>query len=338
MSVAGHLFASRFTAPIVEYPIVPVFAFLSCLGSRSRCFRLTMSLPGYWPLSQVANKANSVCSVFQTVCQIHVKDGTGHRHCSRNNPCPGSNLPHLAAAAAPATAQPVSHSQPGPNLPPQAASPSSTATPGPHSQQSKRRSSSHSDHQTPRSQSGLAHPASNTQTIKHIPKPARAALASALADFFDKTVAGPSDGDAWHDLLFFGARYRQQPRRGGKRRNTSSLLLKRLNVGGASLDEESNQAKVASRRSPEALRIVAISFKLEVGNISAAVRVLCSDDKPADLSAANLAKLQEKCPPAHAGAQSPKYPADKPALQGSEEAVLHAIGSCPEGSAGVLTA
>ena len=111
-----------------------------------------------------------------------------------------------------------------------------------------------------------------------------------------------------------------------------------MNVGGASLDDELNQAKVASRRSPEAFRIVAISFKLEVGNISAAVRFLCSDDKPADLFAANLAKLQEKCPPAHPGVQSPTYSADKPALQGSEEAVLHAIRSFPAGSAGVLTA
>ena len=98
----------------------------------------------------------------------------------------------------------------------------------------------------------FAHPTSTLSTIEHIPKPALTAFASALADSLDKAVAGPSDGEAWHDLLLFAARYLQQPERGGKRRNISSLLLKRLKVGDVSLDDESNQSKVARRRRPEA--------------------------------------------------------------------------------------
>ena len=111
-----------------------------------------------------------------------------------------------------------------------------------------------------------------------------------------------------------------------------------LKVGGASMNEESYQPKVACRRSPEASRVAAISFKLDDGNISAAVCILRSDHTPADFSTANLAKLQEKYPPAHAGALSPTNTADKPALQVSAEVVLHAIRSFPAGSAGVLTA
>ena len=155
-----------------------------------------------------------------------------------------------------------------------------------------------------------------------------------MADSLDKAVADPSDDEAWHDLLFFGARYLQQPKRGDKRRKISSLLLKRLMVGGASLDDESNQLKVTCRRSPEASRAAAIFSKLEDGNISATIRILCSDDTPADFFAVNLEKLQDKHSPAQAGAQSPPNPADKPALQVSEEVVLHAIRSFPAGSAG----
>ena len=132
VSVTGRLLASRFVA----CPTVSVFDFVSCLEGRSRCFQLVMSLPGQWPLSHAANKASCMCSVCRAVRRIHVKDGTVHRHGSRNSSCPGSDLPPLAAAAAPETTQPVSRSQHGPNLPPWDASSMSTATPGPHHQYS----------------------------------------------------------------------------------------------------------------------------------------------------------------------------------------------------------
>ena len=62
--------------------------------------------------------------------------------------------------------------------------------------------------------------------------------------------------------------------------------------------------------------------------------ILCSDDTPVDFSAANLANLQEKHSPSHAGALSPPNSADKPAVHVSEEAVVRAIGYFPAVSAG----
>ena len=100
----------------------------------------------------------------------------------------------------------------------------------------------------------------------------------------------------------------------------SSLILNRLKAGDVSLDEEQNQLNVDRRRSPEAWRAATISFTLKDRNISIAICIFCSCDTPVHFSAANLAKLQEKHPPAHSGAQWPPNPADKPALQVSEEA------------------
>ena len=115
---ADRLFASRFIASIVTCASVSMFVFVSHFGGRSRCFRFVLSLTGHWPMSQTANEVSSVCSVCQTVRQINIKDSIVHSHDPRNNSCPGSDILLLAAAAALATAQPVSRSQPTSNLPP----------------------------------------------------------------------------------------------------------------------------------------------------------------------------------------------------------------------------
>jgi len=43
-----------------------------------------------WALSQEANKRSGMCIVCFATWQIHVKDGTIHKHGPRNNPCTGS--------------------------------------------------------------------------------------------------------------------------------------------------------------------------------------------------------------------------------------------------------
>src|SRR6267154_404639 len=47
-----------------------------------------------WKLSQSANKSNGQCSVCLATRQLHLKDGTIHRHGPRDHPCPGSDKPH----------------------------------------------------------------------------------------------------------------------------------------------------------------------------------------------------------------------------------------------------
>jgi len=44
-----------------------------------------------WAQSQEANKRSGMCSVCFATRQIHVNDGTIHKHGPRNNPCTGSD-------------------------------------------------------------------------------------------------------------------------------------------------------------------------------------------------------------------------------------------------------
>ena len=60
-----------------------------------------MSQSRHWSVSQSANKASDVCSCCQAVRQLNIKDGTGHSHGPRNNPCPGSHKLPLGVASAP---------------------------------------------------------------------------------------------------------------------------------------------------------------------------------------------------------------------------------------------
>ena len=77
--------------------------------------------------------------------------------------------------------------------------------------------------------------------------------------------------------------------------------------------------------------MAAITSKLEDGNISAAVRLLCSEDTPAEFTSDNLGKLQDKHPLEHMGVRIPPMSDNMPALQVSEDTVLKAIRSFPAG-------
>ena len=70
------------------------------------------------------------------------------------------------------------------------------------------------------------------------------------------------------------------------------------------------------------------------GQHIAAVRILCSENTPAEFSIANLAKLHPKHPPEHADARPLPNSVDKPALQVTEEAALKAIRSFHAGFVG----
>jgi len=48
-----------------------------------------MSLSCAWSISQAANKLNGICCICHSTRQLHLRDGTVHKHGPRNNPCPG---------------------------------------------------------------------------------------------------------------------------------------------------------------------------------------------------------------------------------------------------------
>ena len=78
----------------------------------------------------------------------------------------------------------------------------------------------------------------------------------------------------------------------------------------------------------------AVSSKIEDGNIKAALRLLCSEDKPADLSDAVFVGMQSKHPPAATDKAHIPDPKQYVSLQVSENMVLQAIKSFPAGSSG----
>jgi len=49
-----------------------------------------------WALSAEANKKSGTCSVCFATRQLHLKDGTVHKHGHRGNPCSGSHQPPLS--------------------------------------------------------------------------------------------------------------------------------------------------------------------------------------------------------------------------------------------------
>ena len=137
-----------------------------------------------WPLSQDANKSSGTCSVCLAVRQLHLKDGTVHKHGPRSNPCPGSHKP------------PLGSSQPCVSV----VKPTTSHT-------SDRPSDSDSSNALPDSPNNgdfLSLPdwaVAKRPLIKHIPKSARAACASHLAGLLRAVVSSSHDTNNWTATL-----------------------------------------------------------------------------------------------------------------------------------------
>ena len=79
-----------------------------------------------------------------------------------------------------------------------------------------------------------------------------------------------------------------------------------------------------------------MTSKLEEGNFKAAIRLICSDDRPATDSQETLAALQAKHPPSAPDRRAPCNPdlARFDAIQMSDTDIINAVRSFPAGSAG----
>jgi hypothetical protein len=83
----------------------------------------------------------------------------------------------------------------------------------------------------------------------------------------------------------------------------------------------------------DSLRAAAVTAKIEDGNITAAVRILCSDDAPADFSNDVYLQLKDKHPAGSTGPRSHPSPDSFVAYQATEAEVMRAVKSFPAGSA-----
>jgi len=263
-----------------------------------------------WPLSQTANKVNGVCSVCHATRQLHLKDGTVHRHGPRNQPCSGSHKPPLGPSGASVLNQP-------PAVPPDV--PSAGPTPSTDQPQV------HFDWSPP-----------ECASIRHIPKAARPACASHLASLLRQVVAHPESQSQWKAVLNWAGSVLFPAKRGGKRHNMTSTIKSRLASSQSSTTVTQTCRPVVRRRNedPDSQLARVVAAKLEDGNLRAAVRILCSEDSPAQPSLDGLAKLQAKHPPATLCSTDLPSPDRCQPLEVEESDVQKAIMSFPAGSAG----
>lgn len=288
-------------------------------GRQRRCFTTILeavvdTMSQKWALSQTANKASGVCPVCKATRQLHLKDGTLHQHGPRTNRCPGTGQKPLSFLCDPIT--PAAFS---PTVPSQACSQFPVATP--------------IDYRTAVN-SSVSHPPYWQRSIKHIPKAARFTCARTLTSVLSTVVAHPESAANWQAILDFGFDILRCPVRGGKRHNLSSTILKRCGGNASEGDFRPPTFQFMRRADDESLRAAAVTAKLEDGNISAAVRILCSDDSPADFSQETWLKLQDKHPNCSStSALQISQSVGHPAYQTTEAVVMKMIRSFPAGSA-----
>ena len=148
-------------------------------------------------------------SVFKTKSL----DDTLHNHGHRNVPCPGSNRLHLIIDADVLSSTEII------NIPDSTAGASFE-------------DSTYSTHPsikvTKTSHSPVAHPIYKGQLIKRIPKAARRCCADLLRSLLQDVVDNPDTSIKWTNLFNFGLSIFEKPVRGGKSRNLSKTIMKRV--------------------------------------------------------------------------------------------------------------
>ena len=283
-----------------------------------------MSQTQSWPLSQKANKPSGICSVCRTVGQLHLKDGTIHRHGPRKKPCPGSHKPPLSVLNnfnAPQT-QTQSTTLPAVSDSQQSTSTLSVVSPVSVSSQS------------PDTSTDPVWQPITFGLIKHIPRSARHSCAQHLAGLLRNVSNKADDPATWISLLNWGGSILQPLKRGGKRHNLTSSIKRRISsFSGSSVPDLEVHPVRCRSVDPSAQLRQAVASKLEDGNLRAAIRILCSDDAPLPISDDSFQQLQSKHPTASPFADD-LVDVSLPSLSVDEQEVRQAAMSFPAGSSG----
>src|SRR6218665_341905 len=132
-------------------------------------------------------------------------------------------------------------------------------------------------------ETGLAHPEQRGPLLKHTCRGARPACAGALDSVLRDICGNPGSAELWSALLSFAPTVLAQPPREGRRRNTTTLIKKRVErmTVGSQLHEDEPEpfTREKRKRNQEEVALAAISSKLEDGNIRAAIRILVKAGK-----------------------------------------------------------
>jgi Reverse transcriptase (RNA-dependent DNA polymerase) len=305
----------------------------------------------HWSLSQSINKKSGICSVCKAIRQIHLKNGTIHLHGPRKNPCAGSHKPPLVVSFETLTDDTTTSDsyQQSSALTQSADEPQvdnsqklDTISNG-NTSTTLLDSSTANDHlPQPPSYSSLFgkpifdHPRISSPIIKHIPKSVRHLCCLYLSDLLNKLYKSVDDLALWKELFNFGLTYLAKPSRSGKGHTLSSIIKKRFS------DIRSTDAKAAeflphhnSSKSHKTNSLAnLISSKMEDGDVSGAIRLLYSEDKPVYDSSEVYGKLVDRHPQVNYVRRPFKDPHPTSALQVTEKDIDKAIRSFPAGSSG----
>ena len=279
-----------------------------------------------WPISQLINKSSGTCSVCLATRQIHIRDGTLHKHGPRHDPCPGSNKPPLQAAVSQSSASNVNSACGSQDRSVKSVCPSADPNSRPPGVVPSTQSTSPAPFWSP----------DGATVIKRIPRSARHACASHLSSVLRKVVLNPDKSTLRQDLFNWGYTVLRTPKRGGKRHNLTATIKQRISSFAASQTDRSDLNSHTERRqaNPKSSISQAVSAKLEDGNVRAAVRILMSHDSPAAPSQDSFKAMLEKHPPASSNLSDLPAPDPQQCLSVTEAEVRQAILSFPTGSAG----
>ena len=273
-------------------------------------------------------KETGKCAVCWDSFKIQKKDGTLHKHGrggAKGACCPGSYRPPAAISQQPnAYATQTSNPADRNNVP-------TTSTAAAHD------SSPIIIDSRP---SVLNHP-KWVGLMTRVPKAARANCAQLFTTLLKNIVATPNNNESWNDLLLFGSTILVKPKRGGKTRNLASIINKRVAAwkgdSSASTVEDKSQHRKINRSGEDSQLAAAITSKIQAGNMRAAIRLLCSDDKPAPTTAETLEKLKMKHPDAPPDRKTPCDPTGNTrfvSFQVEAEDVHKSLKTFPAGSSG----
>ena len=176
--------------------------------------------------------------------------------------------------------------------------------------------------------------------LKRIPRASRGQAGSKLTLVLN-AIVNKNNQAAWRRLLLLCPRCLQVPQR--QPRDRHSTLASRVNK---QLQEEvdpplpphrpgpSSRSSKKGIKDPMAYLASRVSSKLEEGDFKGAVCLACTEDTIADKSDATLEALKFKHPPPHPDSSIPPLPEALPTITVSEEEIVGAIKSFPDGSAG----
>ncbi|XP_055335726.1 uncharacterized protein LOC129586490 [Paramacrobiotus metropolitanus] len=176
----------------------------------------------------------------------------------------------------------------------------------------------------------------NCRLVKRIPKGARRAVATALKRVVSRCVTENSE-KSWEDLLTFAYFVFRLPGKAKSDRTQSLASLIKCNI--ASFESGVREIPVAPAQPLRPFDLPKfVQGKIQNGDVSGAVRILCSGDALAPRTAATFAELQNKHPAANPDAC---YPVLSSAQRDQisrvkQKEIFEAITSFPNDSAGGL--